>query len=94
MNIKDDAAMRGLILGKLYEGKENNRVLVKPEHFEPPIEMRDILRIGYEFKDAKLIKRGPTNMGNGIAMCISAIGQGVWEGQGHTVLDVSGLPSR
>jgi hypothetical protein len=92
MEIKDDAAMRGLVLGLLYAGKEHSFVLVKPESFTPPMEKRDIRRIGFEFKDADLIKGTPSDNGDGFFMRISVHGQAVWEGNAHTELDISGLP--
>ena len=92
MKIKDDAAMRGLVLAVLYAGKDHSSVKIKPGSFSPPMSMRDIGRIGREFKDANLIKGSPSDNGDGYFMRISVHGQAVWEGNARTELDISGLP--
>jgi hypothetical protein len=95
MEIKDDAAMRGLVLGVLYAGKDHSFVKVKPDSFSPPMTMRDIGIISREFKNATphpLIIGSPSKNGDGYFMRISVHGQAVWEGNAHTELDISGLP--
>jgi len=92
MDIKDDAAMRGLVLGVLYASKEHNSVLVKPASFSPPMTMREILHIGREFKDAGIIKASPSNNGDGYFMRISVHGQAVWTGREVSSLEIDVPP--
>ena len=93
MEIKDDAAMRGLILGALYVGKERKMVLVRSDNFSPPMAMCDIFRIGCEFRDDELIIGVPSKNGNGYFMRISVRGKAVWEGREDSKLEISGLSS-
>ena len=53
---KDDAGLRRELLDVLYAGKDRRFVLVKPDSFSPLITMRDIFRLGCEFKEAEILK--------------------------------------
>jgi hypothetical protein len=85
---KDEAAMRGLVLGLLYANRNHNWTNAKPESFSPPLTKQEIHLIGRDFHEADIIKGYPSDHGDGYFMRISLHGQAIWTGKGTSSLDI------